>query len=43
MTVWCREDLVRNFSLRDLFLSRQCKDRRGKNDISCVISCFRDY
>ena len=25
------------------FLSQPCKSRHGKNDISCVISCFRDY
>ena len=43
MAVWYREDQIRNFSLKRPFLFRQCKNRGGKNDISCVISSCRDY
>ena len=31
---------IYGFSLKRLFLSRQCKNRHGKNDISCVIPCM---
>ena len=43
MAVWYRDDPIRNISLERPFLSRQCKNRCGKNDISCVISGFGDY
>ena len=42
MAVRYREDLIANFSLKKTFLSRQCKIRCGKNDISSAIFCFRD-
>ena len=43
MAVWHREKPITNFSLKKTLLSRQCKNRQSKNDISCVISCFGDY
>ena len=43
MAVWCREDPIGNLSLKDLFYLESAKIDMGKNDISCVISCFRDY
>ena len=43
MAVLYREVPIRNFSLKKTFLSRQYKNRCGKNDISCVSSCLRDY
>ena len=43
MAVWYREQPITNLSFKKTILSRQWKNRRGKNDISCVISYFRDY
>ena len=43
MAVWYREDPFINLSLKTTSLSRQCKNRGSKNDISCIISSFRDY
>ena len=29
-------------SLEEDHFSGQCKNRNGKNDLACVISCFKD-